>query len=513
MASSSDRDRDSNGSQSKPENPFIRFRQFADAQIGSLLQGIIGLPSAFSKNPSGNGRWADFDEDLRRRDELQARQKELRDSEAQRTNRQSAEEEVQIPVKKSSGWSQSPATRQDTCPSNGSVGYEAMADLPLYSPVTKSLFANFWRSAEGDIDWDSGTRIPPSPKGWLPEYFPFQLREEQRSPNVMENIRCMVYNDLNSSPGLRSEYSLLPYLLFSSYSPIKLTIASEQSGKPFAYCEAFEDLIRTTHQQRDGLPYGFRLFNLFNTGRLPARRGTYQPAVSMMAWINRMHVDGILQQKEIRDVAHLPDLLPWHAPLMGAVMAEGTKDKGALQEPQTEQDMYEHFLRWASSPTAVPGALESLFKDPEGFIEKQLKALESPDSSDAKRTFKEILDSKFARDMRDLEAMLDKLDAKPAEAQEKPAAVEKPSKTLQNSDKVVSTSTTTSHTTHEDGTVETCVTVWKQFADGRESVTTTTHCDNPAWYDNGEPKESQPEVKPEEKVEEKKNEKKGWFWN
>jgi len=91
--------------------------------------------------------------------------------------------------------------------------------------------------------------------------------------------------------------------------------------------------------------------------------------------------------------------------------------------------------------------------------------------------------------------------------------VEKPSKTLQNSDKVVSTSTTTSHTTHEDGTVETCVTVWKQFADGRESVTTTTHCDNPAWYDNGEPKESQPEVKPEEKVEEKKNEKKGWFWN
>src|SRR3954463_11113277 len=77
-------DKETRDSQSKPDNPFIKFRQFADAQISSLLQGIIGLPSALSKG-QGNTRWADFDDDLRRRDELQARQKELRESEARRT--------------------------------------------------------------------------------------------------------------------------------------------------------------------------------------------------------------------------------------------------------------------------------------------------------------------------------------------------------------------------------------------------------------------------------------------
>ena len=55
---------------SEPHNPFIKFRQFADEQISTLLQGIIGLPSALSKVP-GNATWAYFDDDFRRRDDLQ----------------------------------------------------------------------------------------------------------------------------------------------------------------------------------------------------------------------------------------------------------------------------------------------------------------------------------------------------------------------------------------------------------------------------------------------------------
>merc|ERR1711939_638505 len=75
MASPADRDKDStsDGKQSKADNPFIKFRQFADTQISSLLQGIIGLPSAFSKGSSDDPRWAGVDDGLRRRDELQAR--------------------------------------------------------------------------------------------------------------------------------------------------------------------------------------------------------------------------------------------------------------------------------------------------------------------------------------------------------------------------------------------------------------------------------------------------------
>src|SRR4051794_7791501 len=97
-------DKETRDSQSKPDNPFIKFRQFADAQISSLLQGIIGLPSALSKG-QGNTRWADFDDELRRRDELQTRQKELRESEAKKTTQAveqnpNSKEAAEIPVKK-----------------------------------------------------------------------------------------------------------------------------------------------------------------------------------------------------------------------------------------------------------------------------------------------------------------------------------------------------------------------------------------------------------------------------
>jgi len=86
-----------------------------------------------------------------------------------------------------------------------------------------------------------------------------------------------------------------------------------------------------------------------------------------------------------------------------------------------------------------------------------------------------------------------------------------------DTDRIVSTSTTTERTTHEDGTVETCVTVWKQFGDGRET-TTTTHTEDPARDDNGQTsmirevakEKSGQEIKGQD---EKKSEKKGWFWN
>ena len=54
------------------------------------------------------------------------------------------------------------------------------------------------------------------------------------------------------------------------------------------------------------------------------------------------------------------------------------------------------------------------------------------------------------------------------------------------SDKVVYTSTTTEHTTNEDGIVETSVTFHKRFADGRETVTTTTHMEDLARDEKGD---------------------------
>ena len=46
------------------ENPFIAFRRYADEQMASLLQGVIGLPSAL--HPS-TVRWLHQDEEMRQR--------------------------------------------------------------------------------------------------------------------------------------------------------------------------------------------------------------------------------------------------------------------------------------------------------------------------------------------------------------------------------------------------------------------------------------------------------------
>ncbi len=58
-----------------PENPFIAFRRFADSQISSLLQSVIGLPSLFSQ-PDSSNRWSSIDEVVAKRREaiVRARQ-------------------------------------------------------------------------------------------------------------------------------------------------------------------------------------------------------------------------------------------------------------------------------------------------------------------------------------------------------------------------------------------------------------------------------------------------------
>ncbi|KAI9822584.1 MAG: hypothetical protein M1827_000303 [Pycnora praestabilis] len=103
MASSS-RDEDAARPLNKEgENPFIAFRRFADEQVSSFLQGIIGLPSVFT-SPSPSARWSMFDEDM------QSRDKEMRRSDIgsnpedweRRTSKKSsgADEGTEIPVER-----------------------------------------------------------------------------------------------------------------------------------------------------------------------------------------------------------------------------------------------------------------------------------------------------------------------------------------------------------------------------------------------------------------------------
>jgi hypothetical protein len=522
MDSSSDRDKNptTNPPQPKTDNPFIKFRQFADAQIGSLLQGIIGLPSAFSKSTEDT-RWAVFDEDLRRRDELQARQKELKESEARRQNRQMSDDGGAIPVKKSTDWrpfpgwnDQAPAKYQDA--NNEEMDPVKARDIPLYSPITKSFFAHLRRQPEGDdVDWKQLDQVETT--GWVKGLVGISsLLSMKLDP--MRTIQSMVYDELNRSSTLRSEYSLLPYLLFSPYSPIRLSTApsipnslmsktTKISQDNFPYLDAFEDLIKTTQQQ----PQRSHVMQLFRPAwRVDMGDPMFQ-IVGSVAWIYYLHHSNILQEKEVRNVPR-PSPIQWPDQLEPRRRRQpGAEGLKGAQNAQTEEEMYEQWLQWASSSSQV--AVGDVFEGLAKFV--------GANTNEASKTIQELLDGKFTKELKQVSEMVSKFEgqSKSEKVFEKIATTDRAPMSDDDPDRVVSSSTTTERTTDEDGTVETCVTVWKRFADGRETTTTTSHTEDPAWDEDGKAKPrrevvaAKAEDESTKNAEEKKTEKKGWFWN
>lgn len=516
MSSNPERDKSSDNYShpSAPENrnPFIRFRQFADAQIGSLLQSIVGLPSAFSKDSSHNTRWADIDQELRRRDELYARQRQLKDADPGKPNQhqQIPEEEREvIPVKTWQPREHSSNTGRDTYTSE-EMDENTTRDIPLYSPVTKSLFAHLHHRGDNEPDWNPSSFWNSLTGRPLPEYWPFKLRPEQRSSDAMTTMQYLAYNELNGTQTFCSDYSLLPYLLFSPYSPLKLSTSPQPGLSSIPWDLAFEDLIRTTHGRSvssSSLQPSFFRFH-------PAmQRG--DKAVYGMSWVQKLYESNLLQQKEARKIhQRVCWPTPWSRPSLETV-------KAGEYEGETEQDMYDHFLRWVSSPTAIVDAVGSVFNDSDGLFNR-LMALDTPEG---KQALREMLDSKAAKSVTEMLEELEKLSspsrskeghtdavfktpAKPSPLQENPEPAS-PADSAQEQSRVVSTSTSSERRTNEDGSVETTITIWKRFADGRESCTTTHHCEDPSATMGWE--EGEVEKQPVEDTERKT--KKGWFWN
>ncbi|KAH8654085.1 hypothetical protein BGZ60DRAFT_419284 [Tricladium varicosporioides] len=509
MGSDTDRNKDSKDTP-QDENPFIKFRKFADAQIGSFLQGVLGLPSALSKS-SGNARWADFDEEMRRRDELQARKQQLKDAEAQRIARQdtgrSSEEAVSIPVKK---WP-NPQERSSNLETQSDLEDEITHDVPLFSPVEKRLFAELLPPEDSrSPEWRPSDFIRTLSKGFLPECWPYMLQPNQKSSNVMRMIQCLALNDLQARPDFASEYSLLPYLLFSSYSPIRLSQDAHASnrGAVFPWCSAFEDLIETAH--------GPEVCSW--TPGLSAFRPMFswdpriQSAVSGVAWIHELYGRNMLQQKESKSMKQQVVWLdPWSSPILQHVLQDFDSH---YDRPESEQEMYDHFLQWISATAETPTI--PLLSEVESQVHKTIG------SADGNRKLREVIDTYVPKHMKDeMSNILDKIEKlardnasttiEPPKEQTIRAVGEKEesksTEKIQDPKRVISTSTTSEQHTTEEGSVETTVTIWKRFADGSESWTTTTH------YEDG-PAPSNPEKETSDVVKETQDKpKKGWFWN
>ncbi|KUJ17757.1 uncharacterized protein LY89DRAFT_60739 [Mollisia scopiformis] len=495
MDPSSGRDSNSNSnsssnSPSTPENPFIRFKNFADTQISTLLQGVIGLPSAFSKRSSEDGRWADIDEDLRRRDRLQARDRMLK---AQLDMKSASGEE--IPVQKLAKQ-QVPQT-SDQVPSSGEFwkdtksyaglerreGSNVEMDLPLYSPVTRELFDNV-RRPEYQSDLDR-SRLSPGENSF--KDFQFALMNDlldRREP--LRATRLLAFEHVKDNPSLRSDYSLLPYLLFSPYSPLKLDADihgwgalpdSYPVGRPL-YCAAFDDLIRTTQGLKEpptpiyqmSLPWSTTGLSDFDNWR----------------WIKDLYRRGMLQQKG-SVWAPMPASQIW-------------KDLAVQEDSGTELDAFEQLHKLMGNGATLLATVQSMFDALNPEEQRQSGSTNLHDMIAQARERAIIEDRQSQSTI--------------------PPKQEKDKKQVTNDvrpDRIVSTSTTTERTTHEDGTVETCVTIWKRYDDGRETTTTTTHTEDPGWDDKEQPdwpdEAASRQVGEKNLEDDKKDQKKGWFWN
>ncbi|TAQ87244.1 hypothetical protein B7494_g4419 [Chlorociboria aeruginascens] len=472
MASSSDRDRDGKGDQSKLDGPFIKFRQFADAQVGSLLQGIVGLPSAFSTKPKGDHRSTGFDDDLRRRDELQARRKELADAQAR------ADGDGEVPVDKPSAWnrgaphpesssndrlvgSKEPANPSPETPWHKGANGLSLQDLPLYSPISKDFLSHL---DESSSDWKRYV----SKRGisWFDEIHP--LAEELEASFKMLSVHDMSHVLLKAHDTYRSQSSLLPYLLLSPYSPIELSFEKTMSDRrkmyrrkmsrplpprdkidDFPYLEAFEDLLLSSHG-RPLAPTPSRMVPLHAVGPWDS-----------ICWIGRLYRSGLL------------DL---DGKYIGKNIGPGlySRTDRDSKDIQTEQDMYDLFLRWASAPNTVGGSLESFLAATENVFQQKIKDwAQQGINKDRNETSFTDSHSFIAKQIKEMEEVKREKTKDPA-----PISKSEPQSDPEK-EKVVSRSTTSEQMTYEDGSVETTVTIWKRFADGRESETITTHIEDP----------------------------------
>lgn len=499
MAPSSDPERDkaveTQRAPPKPDNPFIRFRQFADQQISSLLQGVFGIPSAFSGRPQENSKWAVFDEDLRRRDELHARQQQLKGSEVERRlNSQAAVQDGNGTGKDASNWSYvslADSTKMADADSDG------VRDMPLYSPVTKSLFAHLHQPTDGSTDWkelDLSKLFRPSPI--LP-----------RSANALRTFQYLIYDDLNESPKLRSNYSLLPYLLFSPYSPIRLTDQQPTSESPNAfeinYLDAFEDLIRTTQPPRPFSPFLMLSRNLPSSDRFLFARAGFDTSVlrslTYHSWIWQLHNHSLLQEKDVKSLPRFS--VPRYD--------QNDLNSKPSKEVHTEQDMYDNFFRWLSHYNT---------DDLDSFLAAAKNTFGNYFESNNFRGMPMALDE-FMNSM-SMNELLQRFDPS-KQYQTKLLADE--NERAPDAERILMEHTETRRIKQADGSVHTHVSVWKKFADGRETTTTTSHVEEQERHDNGTPKalktfDNEPNAMSGQRaadsvIENKKTQKKGWFWN
>jgi hypothetical protein len=573
-----DRDSNSSASKDKDENPFIKFKRYADAQIGAVLQGIIGLPSVFSKQPNdANSRWADLHDDLKRRDRILAKHLASKASGSTNSQADSEDEEVEIPVRKFPGWSL-PAHGMSCSASSSRIGDKdgEQDSIDLFSPVTKSLFAHLIRKPIDDADWNRLRQLDRTPA-----FFPgsclngmdfFNLRDDQKTGNAVNIIQKIVLNNFNRAARtagynqLQSSQSVLPYILFSPYSPLALSSMPRPSNgnsvfeheeDDFPYCEAFQDLLLASQERPMTtwvlMPHEFRVKTNLNAAN-EFHNVELRKARSGMFWIDSLQFYGLLNNEP---PSNLPLMLGQSSPThMKFAKPNGDEQESMLlysksqRGPDTEQDAYDFLDRivgHVSSPFPIRDAMqamEAFIKDAVSYFAEQENntAGNRPRSSEraSPGTVKTHPNQDESGIMRrfgfpDGKSTSTPTGAFPVQGAQANAVRSEESDQMEEAqsgstvppatDRVVSTTTTTQQVTDEDGSVHTTLIIKKLYADGRTSITTTSKVDLPPmdrhyteedWLDLPEDERCShcdAKYEQEEESNRKETKSKGWFWN
>ncbi|KAL4804885.1 hypothetical protein BDV18DRAFT_141477 [Aspergillus unguis] len=462
------------------ENPFDAFRRFADEQISSILQSVMGLPSSLT--PPRSERWPVFADEQHYRD-------------AQRRQRQEYNNE---------------STDADNASNSRNN------DISTQNNNTSNATSKRWPDSDNSFDIDT----------FFNSFFDRFWLDEAVSSRLFYPYQHPPFSSMTSS---ESPAWPINYLMFSPYSPLHLerqaryrshrdqgvfsSLMSSMSFMSEAECdpqepkwrEAFEDLLRLENGKpmldRDPSTEG-KLESGKDWLKGLAQRGSLGSQWKFEAGSEGQPWSGITLSRFDRgsnDRAVLETQEP-----TPTKKAESLPD-GSNAKPLTELDMYERFL--ADIEAREREFFGAFHHSPllQFLLQDQRRSRREGDlsseneSKDDTESWLELVSGGNKHSVPEFDSSQARAapPSTPSPAVEPQASIEKPS--VEHNSYVVSTQINTNRVRLPDGSIQTKTVKTMRFADGREETNESTEVVSPPRHNQISDQQSS----------EKKN---GWFW-
>ncbi|KKK13710.1 hypothetical protein ARAM_000839 [Aspergillus rambellii] len=454
--------------------PFDALRRFADEQISSMLQSVMGIPSLVS--PPRTDHWPIFTEEQNYQD-------------AQQRHRQ----EQSNDLKERSDSSSNPESQGPTRPGN----YSADSSRARWSEFETPAPTRGRPSDMFDIDMFFDSFFD---RFWFDDYVSSRFFHPYARPPFSNVLSA------------NSAAWPVPYLMFSPYSPLhlerqahyhshrdrgvfsslmtSLSLSSECDPEEPQWREAFEDLLRlengkpmldrepgVTTKPESGKEW---LHSLVKRGSL-GDHWKYVAGTEAQPWSTITFE----RPERVQDRPYQPQGEDLRASAKTEVLADE-----AESEPLTELDLYERFLSdiEARERDFFHGTHESPML--RLLLHDRRRCQDEREHDDDTENWLELVSGGNKSSVPDFVQ---------ESSSEAPAATPTPEDSY-----VVSTQISTERVRLPDGSIQTKTVNTKRFADGREETNESTEVVNPPRRDQTSPDKQETMA-----TEQKKN---GWFW-